>query len=360
MVSDKIALLNAEYTNVTSGQLLEHIMEDAQAGRKAMAVFLNVDVVMKIEKDPYLKEIVHEAEYVLADGMPLIWFSKLLGTPLKEKISGSDFVPLLCERAAREGKKIFLLGGAEGIAQRAAERLTERFPRLRVVGTYAPPFGFEKDQEELEKINGMLLKARPDILIVCLGCPKQEKFIYENRMRYDVPISVCAGATVDFLAGNVKRCPVWMSRCGLEWFYRFLQEPRRLFRRYFIDDMQILRLLFKYRKSRHGTENTSVDVRLRLEKRKGRNGHGSFQLPVKSFLERREDLLYCDPYRRRNRCEDPAVRGRFCTYLLLFIVPEGRSGTSSCGGERKFLEEGFSGVFVQIAAGTGYPTPSRS
>ena len=104
MVSDKIALLNAEYTNVTSGQLLEHIMEDAQAGRKAMAVFLNVDVVMKIEKDPYLKEIVHEAEYVLADGMPLIWFSKLLGTPLKEKISGSDFVPLLCERAAREGK----------------------------------------------------------------------------------------------------------------------------------------------------------------------------------------------------------------------------------------------------------------
>ena len=250
MVSDKIALLNAEYTNVTSGQLLEHIMEDAQAGRKAMAVFLNVDVVMKIEKDPYLKEIVHEAEYVLADGMPLIWFSALLGTPLKEKISGCDFVPLLCERAAREGKKIFLLGGAEGIAQRAAERLTERFPRLRVVGTYAPPFGFEKDQEELEKINGMLLKARPDILIVCLGCPKQEKFIYENRMRYDVPISVCAGATVDFLAGNVKRCPVWMSRCGLEWFYRFLQEPRRLFRRYFIDDMQILRLLFKYRKSR--------------------------------------------------------------------------------------------------------------
>ena len=119
-------------------------------------------------------------------------------------------------------------------------------PGIQIVGTYAPPFGFEKDEKELDKINQMISDVHPDLLIACLGCPKQEKWIYENIAKYGAKVSVCAGATVDFLAGNVKRAPKWMSEHGFEWFYRFLQEPKRMFKRYFIDDFAIIRLVFKY------------------------------------------------------------------------------------------------------------------
>ena len=243
----KISLLNTRFTNIDKQQLLNHTVQWCKERRQATLVFLNVDVVMKLEKDAELRRIVEKAEFALADGMPLIWISHLFGKPLKEKISGSDFVPELCNRAAREGLKLFLLGGAGDTAQKAKEALEKKFPKIRIVGTYSPPFGFEKNPQEAEAMNEAVYHAHPDILIVCLGCPKQEKYIAANREKYGVPISICAGATIDFLAGNVKRCPGWMSRCGLEWFYRFTREPKRLFRRYFIDDIQILRLILKYR-----------------------------------------------------------------------------------------------------------------
>lgn len=142
---------------------------------------------------------------------------------------------------------MYILGGADGIAERAKEKLEKNLPGIKIVGTYAPPFGFEKNEEELIQINGMISEAQPDLLITCFGCPKQEKFIYRNMDKYDAKVSVSAGATVDFLAGNVKRAPKWMSEHGLEWFYRFLQEPKRMFKRYFVDDVKILKLVWKYR-----------------------------------------------------------------------------------------------------------------
>jgi N-acetylglucosaminyldiphosphoundecaprenol N-acetyl-beta-D-mannosaminyltransferase len=181
------------------------------------------------------------------DGKPLVWIAKWHGRPVKAKISGSDLVPELCRAAAEKGCTMFILGGADGVAERAKENLERELPGLRIVGTYAPPMGFEKDGEELERINRMISAAHPDLLIVCFGCPKQEKWIYENYRNYDAAVSVCAGATVDFLAGNVKRAPAWMSEHGLEWLYRFSQEPKRLFKRYFVDDMKIAGLVWKYR-----------------------------------------------------------------------------------------------------------------
>lgn len=154
----------------------------------------------------------------------------------------------MCKRAADENYTIFIIGGKDGVAEQAKKKLEQKFPGIRIVGTYAPPLGFENDESELDKINQMITDAHPDLLIGCLGCPKQEKWIYENYMKYDATVSVCAGATVDFLAGNIKRAPRWMSDHGLEWFYRFLQEPKRMFKRYFLDDVKILRLIFKYRK----------------------------------------------------------------------------------------------------------------
>ena len=247
----KQAFLNTYIDNLTMTEAIETIenmmAEGRQSGRKSYIVAVNVDVIMKIEYDAYLKRVIDHADMVLADGKPLIWISKLFGKPLKEKISGSDLVPLLCKRAAEKGHTVFIIGGKEGVARQAKERLESSLPEIRIVGTYAPAMGFEKNKEELEKINEMISRVRPDLLIACFGCPKQEKWIYENMQKYDAKVSVCAGATVDFLAGNVRRAPKWMSEHGLEWFFRFLQEPGRMFRRYFIDDPQIIKLIFKYR-----------------------------------------------------------------------------------------------------------------
>lgn len=228
-------------------ETVEAIEKMIEEERKSYVVAINVDVVMKIESDSYLKEIVDNADMVLVDGKPLVWISKLYGKPLKAKISGSDLVPLLCEVSAQKGYRMFIIGGKDGIAEQAKKRLEEKYPDIEIVGTYAPPMGFEKDKKELNKINDMISEVKPDLLITCFGCPKQEKWIYENINKYDAKVSVCAGATVDFLAGNVKRAPRWMSEHGLEWFYRFLQEPKRMFRRYFIDDVKIIRLIRKYK-----------------------------------------------------------------------------------------------------------------
>lgn len=244
----KQQLLNTYVNNVDMAETIALIEQMILSNNKSYVVAVNVDVIMKIEHDLELKKVVDSADIVLVDGKPLIWISKLHGNPVTSKISGSDLVPLLCETAADRGYSIFIIGGKEGIAQKAKINLEHKHPRINIVGTYAPPFGFEKDEKELDKINTMITAVHPDILIVCFGCPKQEKWIYDNIMKYDAKVSVCAGATVDFLSGNVKRAPKWMSKYGLEWFYRFMQEPKRMFKRYFIDDIKIIFLICKYGK----------------------------------------------------------------------------------------------------------------
>lgn len=244
---EKQPLLNTYVSNVTMEETVDQIEALIASGKKTYVVAINVDVVMKIEEDPYLKEITDKADMVLVDGTPLVWIAKAHKRPVKEKVSGSDLVPQLCMTAAEKGYTVFILGGKDGVAEQAKRKLEEKYPGIKIVGTYAPPLGFEKDEAELAKTNALISQASPDLLIACLGCPKQEKFIYENIHKYDARVSVCAGATVDFLAGNVKRAPKWMSDHGLEWFYRFTQEPKRLFKRYFVDDMKILGLAFKYK-----------------------------------------------------------------------------------------------------------------
>lgn len=245
---EKQALLNTYISNVSMAETIENIEKMIRENKKSYVVAINVDVVMKIEHDSYLKEATDKADMVLVDGKPLIWISKWHKAPVKEKVSGSDLVPELCKVAAAKGYSMFILGGKDGVAEQASVRLKDQYPSINIVGTYAPPFGFEKDQNELDKINAMISEVEPELLIVCFGCPKQEKWIYENYQKYNAKVSICAGATVDFLAGNVSRAPKWMSAHGLEWLYRFIQEPKRLFKRYFIDDVQILKLVWKYRR----------------------------------------------------------------------------------------------------------------
>lgn len=243
---EKQPLLNTYVNNVNMDEAIQAIEDMIASEKKSYIVAINVDVVMKIENDSYLKEITDKADMVLVDGKPLEWIAKWHKRSIKSKISGSDLVPILCKRAAEKGYSIFIIGGKEGTAEKAKQNLERDLPGIRIVGTYAPPFGFEKDERELKKINEMISNAHPDILIACFGCPKQEKWIYENYQKYDAKVSVCAGATVDFLAGKVNRAPRWMSDHGFEWFYRFLQEPKRMFKRYFVDDLLIVKLIIKY------------------------------------------------------------------------------------------------------------------
>lgn len=243
---EKQKLLNTYVNNLNMDETISEIERLISEKRKSYVVAINVDVVIKMETDQYLKEITDNAALTLVDGKPLVWIAKLF-KPVKAKISGSDLVPVLCEKAAQKGYSIFILGGKYGVAEQAKAKLEEKYPDIDIAGVYAPPLGFENNKEELDYINKKISDCNPDLLIVCFGCPKQEKYIYENIDNYKATVSICAGATVDFLAGNIKRAPKWMSEHGLEWFYRFLQEPKRLFRRYFIDDIKILKLIFKYR-----------------------------------------------------------------------------------------------------------------
>ena len=244
----KQPLLNTFVNNMDMEETIQTIDSFIQQKKRSYIVAINVDVVIKIEQDAYLKRITDQADMVLVDGKPLIWISKLHKRPVKAKISGSDLVPKLCEKAAEKGYTIFIIGGKDGIAEQAKRKLEKQLSGIKIVGTYAPPYGFEKDKNELDKINRLISDVHPDLLIGCFGCPKQEKWIYENYKKYDATVSVCACATVDFLAGTIRRAPGWMSDHGLEWFYRFTQEPKRMFKRYFVDDIKIVSLMWKYRK----------------------------------------------------------------------------------------------------------------
>lgn len=243
----RIKFMNTCIDNLTMSETLNEIDKLIQKKNCSYVVTPNVDHIVRLEKDEELQKVYKNASLILTDGKPLIWISKWYKTPIKEKISGSDLFPKVCELAANKNYTMYLLGAAEGVADTAAKNLMKKYPGLNVVGTYSPPFGFEKNEQEMIKIKTQIQEVHPDILIVGLGCPKQEKFMYYHCKELGVPISFGLGASIDFEAGNIKRAPKWMSNHGLEWLYRFSKEPKRLFKRYFVDDLKIIQVARKYR-----------------------------------------------------------------------------------------------------------------
>lgn len=243
----RMKFMNTEVDSLNMPEVLDRIDKLIQIKKNSYVVTPNVDHIVQLEKDSELQKVYKNADLILADGKPLIWISNYYKTPIKEKVSGSDLFPLLCEMAGKKGYKMFFLGAAEGVAARAATNLKKRYSNLEVAGVYSPPFGFEENEEEVEKILQMIIKSNVDILIVGLGAPKQEKFIFKYHDRLNVPISLGLGASLDFEAGNIKRAPKWMQKSGLEWLFRITQDPRRMFKRYIIDDIKIIRLVRKYK-----------------------------------------------------------------------------------------------------------------
>lgn len=244
----RMKFLNTQVDNLTMSEAIAETDRLIRERKHSYVVTPNMDHIVLMEKDELFKEIYDNADLILTDGKPLLWIAKKQGTPIKEKISGSDFFPEMCKLAAKNGFRIYILGAAEGVAAKAAENLRMKYERLQIVGTYSPPIGFEKDNEEVRNIIKKINDSEADILAVALGSPKGEKFIYSIREKISAALSISIGATIDFEAGNVRRAPKWMSNIGLEWLFRITQDPGRLIKRYWNDAVSIIPIIRKYGK----------------------------------------------------------------------------------------------------------------
>jgi len=191
--------------------------------------------VMESQRDENLRRIHNRAGLVTPDGMPLVWLSRLKGFRHVERVYGPDLMLALCGRSAAKGYRHFFYGGAQGVPEQLAARLQERFPGLQVAGTFSPPFR-PLTPEEDDQIIQMINEAAPDIVWVGLSTPKQERWMAEHVGRLTAPVLIGVGAAFDFLTGRKPQAPRWMQRAGLEWLFRLLTEPRRLWRRYLINN----------------------------------------------------------------------------------------------------------------------------
>jgi N-acetylglucosaminyldiphosphoundecaprenol N-acetyl-beta-D-mannosaminyltransferase len=224
---------------VDLGSALERVRGFVQAGRPHQIVTINLDFLSIAQNNLAFRELLNQADLAVADGMPLVWLSRLKGIPLPQRVAGVDLFAECCALAAEEGRRVFLLGAAPGVAEKAAIRLAELYPGLLVVGAYAPPRG-AMTRKETERIVRMVRRAAPDFLFVALGAPRQDLWIREHMHRLNVPVAMGVGCVFDLFAGVVNRAPAWMQRCGLEWAFRLGQEPTRLWRRYLLNDLPVL------------------------------------------------------------------------------------------------------------------------
>ncbi len=224
--------------NVSMDEAVETIIRMALCSRiPRLVCTANLDHLATVQSDSEFLAIYQNADFVVADGMPLLWLSRFSNCRLKARVAGSDLLWELSKASAAAGVRLFFLGGKPGTALTAQETLKSRYPGCQIVGTYCPPFGTLDDPQELNNIRDMISAVKPDILLVGFGSPKQEKWIAHYKDLLDVPVSIGVGGSFDMAAGVVKRAPTWMQSVGLEWVFRFLQEPKRLWRRYFGKDL---------------------------------------------------------------------------------------------------------------------------
>ena len=225
--------LNIRIQSLKQNELLQEV-------KKGVIITPNVDHLVKLQKDEEFYNVYQQAEWIVCDSKILYFLSKLLKNPLPEAIPGSSFFTAFYEyHKDNPNCKIFLLGAAEGIAVKAMERINQKVGRDIVVGAHSPSYGFEKKEAECEELIKIVNESGANVLLVGVGAPKQEKWIMKYRDRMPkVDIFMGLGATIDFEAGTLKRAPIFWQKIGMEWLYRCLKEPKRLFKRYFIDDMQ--------------------------------------------------------------------------------------------------------------------------
>jgi len=241
-VADKSSAAHAAVGGVpldrrTEAQVVRHLIEQSKKSEGGWVLPVNVDVCRQLRVDASARTAIEPATLIVPDGMPLVWASRLLGQPVPERVAGSALIFSLSQAAAAAGRSIYLLGGAPGVADAAAERLSQQFTGLKIVGTDCPPFGFERSATEVEAIRDRLLQASPDVVYVGLGFPKQERLIASLIPVLPTAWFISCGAAIGFAAGAQSRAPEWMRRSGLEWMHRLASEPRRLAKRYLVHDL---------------------------------------------------------------------------------------------------------------------------
>ncbi len=261
--SAKAALFGIRINRVEMAEAVDQILNwchDGSQGPCRLVVTPNVDHLVLLRRSSGLRAVYANADLVLADGVPLVVASRWLGQPLPGRVAGSDLVPAIFDASANFGQplRVYLLGAADGVADVAAANVEKRWKGVTVTGTYSPPWGFEHDDDECQNILGRIRNAAPDLLLVGLGAPKQELWVHRFRRELSgaAAVAMCAGATIDFLAGSKKRAPEWMRSSGLEWFYRLADDPTRLASRYAHDAVVFPQLLWQeralLRAARHG------------------------------------------------------------------------------------------------------------
>jgi len=238
-------LLGVPLDNLSLAQTLEAVDEMVRSGGKGYVVTPNVDHIIQVVKNPFLAQIYENAVLSLADGMPVLWAMRFLRKKFGEKVSGSDLMPGICRLSALRGYRVFLMGGRKGIADRAARGLQNRFPTLTISDTYSPSFEFEHNQIESERMVNRVNASNSHILLMCCGTPKSELWILNNIAKLGINVAFSLGASIDLAAGQLRRAPRFLQYMGLEWFWRLYHEPRRLWRRYLVEDVPFFWFVLK-------------------------------------------------------------------------------------------------------------------
>ncbi|MDO8439389.1 MAG: WecB/TagA/CpsF family glycosyltransferase [Telluria sp.] len=237
----RITMMGCQMDNLTMDETVQRIEGFIASGRPHQHVVVNVDKLVKASRDAELRRIINECALINVDGMPVVWASRLLGKPLKERVAGVDLFEALMERAAQQGWRVFLLGAREEVVSGVKHTYERKYRGLTIAGYRN---GYWKPEEEAGVV-AQIAAARADLLFVAISSPKKEHFLGQYQEQMKIPFAMGVGGTFDVAVGRVKRAPLWMQKSGLEWFYRFLQEPRRMFKRYFIDDMAFIWLFLK-------------------------------------------------------------------------------------------------------------------
>jgi len=255
-----VRLMGAPIAVVTEETAVRTILDAADAGLGHWTITANLDHLRRYRREPIAKSLIDEADMVVADGMPLIWASRLADAPLPERVSGSSMVWSMCDAMSARGQTLFLLGGNSGVAERAAKVFQDRYPNLDIVGTTCPPVGFESDEQELHRIQRQLVETAPHVVFVALGFPKQDLLIRSLRSSLPGASFLGVGISLSYATGDLSRPPAWICRLGLEWAYRLSQEPtRRLARRYIMNGLPF-GLLLMMSALRHRVRHGSSEV----------------------------------------------------------------------------------------------------
>ena len=246
---------------VSESDVVDHVLGELASGRGGWVSSVNIDVLRQCAIDLRLRALVNSADLTVADGTPIVWLTRLRGTPVPERVAGSSLISALPAHLVAARRSLFLLGGNPGIADHAAAEFQRRHPALRVVGTHCPPLGFESQPQELEAVQSALTAARPDVVYVGLGFPKQDWLIEVLRPVFASTWFISCGISLSFIAGEVRRAPRWAQVAGLEWVFRIREEPRRLFGRYIRDDLPFAARLFASAAASRVARRASVQSR---------------------------------------------------------------------------------------------------